>query len=124
MISLEFEKPIFDYFIVVLLFAFLHYGSRSLSGTEVTFYKLLVDFYGLVLGNIIFIIPLFFWYKLSFLIGLITLPIALIIFWLAGLFFYSQSRFIFLKVQALHLLNWFSFIYIIYKLYKIFLFDY
>ncbi len=123
MYSLLTSQPLLDYYLLVFLFGLMHFGSRSLAGTNVSLYKLLLDFYGLVLGNIIFIIPFFLWYKLNFWAGFLSFPIGIIFFLFASIFFHS-TKFLVLKTRFLHLLNWVSFVYVLFKIYQIYIFDY
>jgi hypothetical protein len=90
------SKPLYNFYLLSFLLILLHFimrfsigaGSRPSEST----YNKVVFFYGHYFGNVMFLFPLFFWYKFNFWVALISLLFIIICFFLVPIILIKVSK--------------------------------
>ena len=79
--------------------------------------------YGTYIGNIIFLFPIYFWYKFNFWIGIVSFIYILLTYFIVPILLIEVSK-IKIVLHLIHLYNRIGFILIPYLIYLILEFDY
>lgn len=121
------SEPLIYFYILSFTIALTHFVFRfiiagGLKPSEST-YNFILSIYGHYLGNVIFLIPLFFWYKINFWIGVVSMIFFFLMLFLVPILLIKISKFRGV-LQLIHLYIRIGFLLIPYLYYLILKFDY
>jgi hypothetical protein len=121
------SSPLLDFYLITLTFALMQFVLRFMivggSKPSESIYSFGLFVYGTYIGNIIFLFPIFFWFKFNFWIGIVSLIYILITYFIVPILIIKVSKFK-IVLQLIHLYNRIGFILIPYLIYLILEFDY
>jgi hypothetical protein len=122
------SDPLVYFYLLSFTIALTHFVFRFTIGggdskPSESLYNFILSIYGHYIGNVIFIFPLFFWYKFNFWTGVVTMMFCLFMLFVIPIFLIKVSKSI-RFLQLIHLYIKIGFFLIPYLVYLILEFDY